>query len=92
MQQVLTEDYVRTARSKGLPGRAILARHVLRNAALPIVTTIGMAFGYAITGAFVVEVIFNIPGMARVAIDRWTVERATEEAIQRIKLIRATYK
>jgi len=69
VQQVLTEDYVRTARSKGLPGRAILARHVLRNAALPIVTTIGMAFGYAITGAFVVEVIFNIPGMARVAID-----------------------
>ena len=37
--------------------------------ALPIVTTIGMAFGYAITGAFVVEVIFNIPGMARVAVD-----------------------
>jgi ABC-type dipeptide/oligopeptide/nickel transport system permease component len=69
VRQVLTEDYVRTARSKGLRGRAILVRHVLRNAALPIVTTIGMAFGYAITGAFVVEVIFNIPGMARVAVD-----------------------
>jgi len=69
VQQALSEDYVRTARSKGLPGRSILARHVMRNAALPIVTTIGMAFGYAITGAFVVEVIFNIPGMARVAVD-----------------------
>ena len=69
VRQVLTEDYVRTARSKGLRGPAILARHVMRNAALPIVTTIGMAFGYAITGAFVVEVIFNIPGMARVAVD-----------------------
>jgi len=69
IQQVLTEDYIRTARSKGLKRGAILARHVMRNAALPIVTTIGMAFGYAITGAFVVEVIFNIPGMARVAVD-----------------------
>jgi ABC-type dipeptide/oligopeptide/nickel transport system permease component len=69
VRQVLTEDYVRTARSKGLPTGQVLARHVLRNAALPIVTTIGMAFGYAITGAFVVEVIFNIPGMARVAVD-----------------------
>ena len=69
VRQVMTEDYVRTARSKGLRARAILLRHVLRNAALPIVTTIGMAFGYAITGAFVVEVIFNIPGMARVAVD-----------------------
>jgi ABC-type dipeptide/oligopeptide/nickel transport system permease component len=69
VRQVLTEDYVRTARSKGLPAGGILARHVMRNAALPIVTTIGLAFGYAITGAFVVEVIFNIPGMARVAVD-----------------------
>ncbi len=69
VRQVLTEDYIRTARSKGLRGGAVLARHVMRNAALPIVTTIGMAFGYAITGAFVVEVIFNIPGMARVAVD-----------------------
>ena len=47
----------------------VLFRHVLRNAALPIVTTLGMAFGYAITGSFVVEVVFNIPGMARVAVD-----------------------
>ncbi|TMJ08110.1 MAG: ABC transporter permease [Bacillati bacterium ANGP1] len=69
VRQVMTEDYVRTARSKGLRAPAVLLRHVLRNAALPIVTTVGMAFGYAITGAFVVEVIFNIPGMARVAVD-----------------------
>jgi ABC-type dipeptide/oligopeptide/nickel transport system permease component len=69
VRQVLAEDYVRTARSKGLRARPILLRHVLRNAALPIVTTVGMAFGYAITGAFVVEVVFNIPGMARVAVD-----------------------
>jgi len=69
VRQVMTEDYVRTARSKGLRTGAVLLRHVLRNAAIPIVTTVGMAFGYAITGAFVVEVVFNIPGMARVAVD-----------------------
>jgi len=67
--QVLLEDYVRTARSKGLPARRVLIRHVLRNAALPVVTTIGLAFGTAIVGAFVVEVLFNIPGIARVAVN-----------------------
>ncbi len=69
VRRVIAQDYVRTARSKGLPARAVLLRHVLRNAALPIVTTLGMALGYAITGSFVVEVVFNIPGMARVAVD-----------------------
>jgi len=67
--QALLEDYVRTARGKGLQSRTILFRHVLRNAALPIVTTIGMAFGTAVVGAFVVEVVFNIPGIARVAVN-----------------------
>ena len=67
--QVLLEDYVRTARSKGLPAPHVLVRHVLRNAALPVVTTMGLAFGTAIVGAFVVEVLFNIPGIARVAVN-----------------------
>ncbi len=67
--QVLTEDYVRTARSKGLRAPAVLLRHVLRNAALPVVTTVGIAFGNAIVGAFVVEVVFNIPGIARIAVN-----------------------
>ncbi|HXX40165.1 MAG TPA: ABC transporter permease [bacterium] len=67
--EVLLEDYVRTARSKGIRARRILFRHVVRNAALPVVTTIGLAFGNAIVGAFVVEVLFNIPGIARVAIN-----------------------
>jgi len=67
--QVLLEDYVRTARSKGLPAPRVLFRHVLRNAALPVVTTIGLAFGTAIVGAFVVEVLFNVPGIARVAVN-----------------------
>jgi peptide/nickel transport system permease protein len=67
--QVMGEDYVRTAWSKGLTPRTVLIRHVFRNAALPIVTTIGMAFSYAVVGGFVVEVIFNIPGIARVAVN-----------------------
>lgn len=69
MLQVMAEDYVRTARSKGLARPRIILRHVLRNAALPIVTTIGLAFGYTLTGSFIVEVIFNIPGMARVGVE-----------------------
>ncbi len=67
--QALLEDYVRTARGKGLRARQVLFRHVLRNAALPVVTTIGLAFGNAIVGAFVVEILFNIPGIARVAVN-----------------------
>ena len=69
MLQVMTEDYIRTARSKGLPAPRIILRHALRNAALPIVTTVGLAFGYTLTGSFIVEVIFNIPGMARVGVE-----------------------
>ena len=67
--QTLLEDYVRTAHGKGLPERSVLLRHVLRNASLPVVTTIGLAFGNAIVGAFVVEILFNIPGIARVAVN-----------------------
>jgi peptide/nickel transport system permease protein len=69
MLQVMTEDYIRTAHSKGLARPRIIFRHVLRNAALPIVTTVGLAFGYTLTGSFIVEIIFNIPGMARVGVE-----------------------
>jgi peptide/nickel transport system permease protein len=69
MLDVLNEDYIRTARAKGLGGPRIVVGHALRNAALPIVTTVGLAFGYALTGSFVVEVIFTIPGLARVGVE-----------------------
>ncbi len=69
MLQVMAEDYIRTARSKGLPRPRVVFRHVLKNAALPIVTTIGLAFGYTLTGSFIVEIVFNIPGMARVGVE-----------------------
>ncbi len=61
--EVLRQDYVRTARAKGLPERIVRARHVLRNALLPIVTVIGPAIAFLVTGAFVVESLFAIPGV-----------------------------
>jgi ABC-type dipeptide/oligopeptide/nickel transport system permease component len=66
--RVLPEDYVRTAHSKGLSPWRILSRHVLPNAAISIVTIAGLAFSYALTGAFVVETIFRIPGLGQAAI------------------------
>jgi len=60
---VLGQDYVRTAHAKGVPGRAVLWRHVLRNALLPVVTLIGNIFNALLAGAFVIEAIFNWPGL-----------------------------
>jgi peptide/nickel transport system permease protein len=69
MLQVMAEDYVRTAHAKGLARPRIVVRHILSNAALPIITTIGLAYGYALTGSFIVEVIFNLPGLGRVGVE-----------------------
>jgi ABC-type dipeptide/oligopeptide/nickel transport system permease component len=66
--RVLPEDYVRTARSKGLSPWRVLSRHVLPNAAISVLTIAGLAFSYALTGAFVVETIFRIPGLGQAAI------------------------
>ncbi|HKG25493.1 MAG TPA: ABC transporter permease, partial [Thermomicrobiales bacterium] len=61
--EVLRQDYVRTARGKGLPEQLVRTTHVLRNAMLPIVTVIGPAIAFLVTGAFVVESLFSIPGV-----------------------------
>jgi peptide/nickel transport system permease protein/oligopeptide transport system permease protein len=61
--EVLRQDYVRTARGKGLPEQIVRTTHVLRNALLPIVTVIGPAVAFLVTGAFVVESLFSIPGV-----------------------------
>ena len=60
--ETLTDDHIRTARATGLPERLVIARHVLRNALTPVITSIGMTMGYLITGAIFVEQIFSIPG------------------------------
>jgi ABC-type dipeptide/oligopeptide/nickel transport system permease component len=66
--RVLPEDYVRTAHGKGLPPWRVLSRHVLPNAAISVITIAGLAFSYALTGAFVVETIFRIPGLGQAAV------------------------
>ncbi|HZS33214.1 MAG TPA: ABC transporter permease [Methylomirabilota bacterium] len=66
--EVLAQDFVRTARAKGLAGQAVLLKHVLRNAALPVLTVVGLDFGRMLGGAVVVETIFAWPGMGRLAV------------------------
>ncbi len=63
--QVLSQDYIRTARSKGLRQRVVLYKHGLRNALLPVVTAAGLQFGRLLGGAFIVESIFSWPGMGK---------------------------
>ena len=63
MLDVLGQDYMRTAKAKGLSGRVQLFKHALRNAILPVVTYVGPMLAYTVTGSFVVEKIFTIPGL-----------------------------
>ncbi len=65
MLDVLQEDYIRTARAKGLGGRLVLYRHALKNAALPVVTIIGLQAGTLLAGAVLTETIFSWPGIGR---------------------------
>jgi len=69
MLEVLGEDYVRTARSKGLAERRVITRHALRNALIPVITLIGVQMGYLLGGAFVVEQIFSLPGLGRLTVN-----------------------
>lgn len=65
MLEVLSQDYVRTARSKGLKERAVVLRHALRNAWMPVVTMLGLEFGFLLSGVVVVETVFSWPGVGR---------------------------
>jgi len=69
MLEVLQQDYVRTAKAKGLGQRAILFEHALKNAAVPIVTVIGIGMALLIGGAVVTESVFAIPGLGRLTVD-----------------------
>ncbi|MGV6873804.1 ABC transporter permease [Pseudochelatococcus sp. B33] len=69
MLEILNEDYIRTARAKGVSTRAVLFRHALKNAAIPIVTTIGLSLASLIGGVVVTESVFAIPGIGRLTID-----------------------
>ena len=68
MLEVLQQDYIRTARAKGLRERLVIFRHALRNTLVPLLTTVGIIFGVLLSSTFVVEIIFNIPGLGTIAI------------------------
>jgi len=65
----MSRGFVQFARAKGLPERAVLLRHVLPNAAIPLVTVVGLQVGYMLGGAIVVETIFTLPGIGRMTLD-----------------------
>lgn len=65
MLETLQQDYVRTAKAKGLRYRRVVGLHVLRNSLIPVVTAAGPLLGYIITGSFIIELIFNIPGIGQ---------------------------
>lgn len=69
MLEVLQQDYIRTARAKGVPERAVILKHALPNALLPVVTVVGNSFGYLLTGSFIVETVFAVPGVGYKSIE-----------------------
>jgi peptide/nickel transport system permease protein len=66
--EVLDQDYVRTARAKGIAEALVIGHHALRNALIPVVTLVGLQFGYLLGGAIVIEEIFSLPGMGRLVL------------------------
>ena len=69
MLEVTRKDYIRTAHSKGLGNQAVVSRHMIRNALIPVVTILGPTLAFLVTGSFIIERIFNIPGVGRFYID-----------------------
>ena len=67
--EVASEDFVRTARAKGLPERRVVWTHTLRNALIPVITMTGLQFGFLLGGAVVVETVFAWPGLGRLLVD-----------------------
>jgi len=67
--EVTAEDYVRTARAKGVPERSVIWKHTLRNALIPVITLAGLQFGFLLGGAIVVETVFAWPGLGRLLVD-----------------------
>jgi len=67
--EVLSEDYIRTARAKGLAPRAVIWKHALRNALLPVITLLGLQLGALLAGAVITEVVFAWPGIGQLVIE-----------------------
>ena len=69
MLEVLGQDYIRTAKAKGAMRWAVILKHALKNALIPIVTLVGTDFGYMLTGSMLIEKVFSIPGIGKLAVD-----------------------
>jgi peptide/nickel transport system permease protein len=69
MLEVLGEDYIRTARSKGLPKRKVVYKHAFRNAIIPVVTIVGLQAGDLLAGAIIIEMVFHLPGVGRLVFE-----------------------
>lgn len=89
MLEVMNEDYVRTARAKGVVPRRVVFRHALRNAMLPTITVIGLQFGLLMGGAILTETIFGWPGVGQIALE--SVSRRDYAMIQGVVLYGATF-
>lgn len=87
MLEVLNQDYIRTARAKGLLSRSVVFRHAFRNALIPLVTVISVSIALLVTGAFFTEHIFNIPGIAEITIN--SVSNADYPVVQATTVILA---
>jgi len=87
MLEVLGEDYIRTARAKGLGVFVVYSRHALRNALVPVVTVVGLQFGGVLGGAVLTETIFNIPGLGRLMVE--AASRRDYPLIQGVVLVTA---
>ncbi|HZF75439.1 MAG TPA: ABC transporter permease [Acetobacteraceae bacterium] len=85
MLEVLAEDYVRTANAKGVATRPMLLRHALKNAAVPIVTVVGIGVALLIGGVVITETVFNIPGIGRLVVD--AIQRRDYPIIQGVILV-----
>ena len=85
MLEVLAQDYVRTARAKGVAEGRVVLKHALKNAAIPVITIIGIGFALLISGVVVTETVFNLPGIGRMTID--AIVRRDYPIIQGVTLV-----
>jgi peptide/nickel transport system permease protein len=87
--ETMSEDYIRTARAKGLPERTVVWRHGVRSAITPIITILGIDIGILLGGAILTETVFNIPGIGRLAID--SIQKSDLPTVQGTVLIAAFF-
>jgi len=83
--EVLRREYITTARAKGLSNNTVISRHAIRNAMIPVITVVGIQIGRLLGGAIIIEELFNLPGMGRLAID--AIEQRDYPMIQGVVMV-----